>query len=134
MAQESSVIHELPRQILLFPGATGPDTPAPASRRARFATGDDGDGWDDLCERLLDRWPVLTAGEIEAAHGNPTLIEALLDAKLRYARRLVDEELRPERLEAMRARRRALGEPRGLIGVLGLLSVVGLGFVGLLSG
>jgi len=129
MAQQSPVAGELPRGILAFPGVSVSRAPEVVFRRDALGEGsDDDEGWHELCERLLDRWPQLTPGELEATHGQPALVEALLDAKLRYARRLLDEAFQPWRLRATRPRRGS----RGLLGVLGLISVSGLTFFGLL--
>lgn len=129
MAREPSVAGELPRGILAFPGVSvRGGVVARRPGRANPARSED-DGWDELCDRLVDRWPVLTAGELEATHGDPALVEALLEAKLGYGRRLVDETFRPWQFRTARPRRAA---DRGLLGVIGLISVSGLAFFGLL--
>jgi hypothetical protein len=76
-------------------------------------------------DRLADRWPELTPGELDATRGRPDLLAALLQAKLAYAQRLAEESVgRPMRLEAPETRAPA----RGWLNVLGLssLSIFGL--------
>ncbi len=130
MAQESPIARDLPRGVVLFPGVRAPETSNAVLRpieRVRTA-GDDG-SWDDLRDHLVDRWPVLTAAELEATHGKPELVAALIEAKLRYGRRLADEALHPRRSDVARSRRSGT---RPLLGIVSLISVSGLAFFGLL--
>ncbi|MGE0227218.1 MAG: hypothetical protein AB7I38_01845 [Dehalococcoidia bacterium] len=82
------------------------------------------DGWGELRERLLDRWPVLTEAELEATRGDAALLGALVEAKLGYARRLLDEAIGQWQLQTQPAEHRV---GRGL---LGLITVHGLPFIG----
>jgi len=129
MAQEPSVTGDLPRGIVAFPGAKvrGPD--GPRTRPGGAIQAQSEPVWAELRDLLVDRWPVLTAGELDATHGEAGLVEALLEAKLGYGRRLVDETFRPWQFRAARPRR---GAGRGLLSVIGLMSVSGFAFFGLL--
>lgn len=87
MAREPSVAGELPSGIVAFPSAK---VRAPLETRARPGSvmpARCDSGWDELRDRLVDRWPVLTAGELYATHGDAALVEALIEAKLAYGRR-----------------------------------------------
>lgn len=129
MAQDSSTAGELPRGILAFPGVRAggaemvrPAAPTPGPHEA-------GESWDSLCERLLDRWPQLTAGELEATHGQPVLLEALLEAKLGYARWLVEELFRPWHQQATRVSHPRGRVARGLLRLVSLSSLAGCGLL-----
>ncbi|MGE0135167.1 MAG: hypothetical protein AB7L91_07095 [Dehalococcoidia bacterium] len=123
MAQEARAADGggIPRSILPFPGVML-DKANGAVLGLRHEEGPD--GWGELRDRLLDCWPVLTEAELEATRGDAALIGALIEAKLGYARRLLDEAIRPWELQTRPAEHRA---GRGL---LGLISVHGLPFIG----
>ncbi|MBX7112263.1 MAG: hypothetical protein K1X87_10525 [Dehalococcoidia bacterium] len=129
MARESLTAGELPRGILPFPGARlrGGDgarrLPAPAR------TTDAEEDWDALCERLLDRWPQLTSDELEATHGKPDLVDAVLEAKLGYARRLVEELFLPWRLQRLQASRARGRVTRGLLRLVSLTALASCGLL-----
>jgi hypothetical protein len=57
-------------------------------------------------QKLADRWPTLTTEELDATHGRPDLIAAILSAKAGYAelltREALGQSLREERAAASR--------------------------------
>jgi hypothetical protein len=86
--------------------------------------GDVSTDWDAIRDRLADRWPVLTADELEATHGRGDLVAALLQAKLAYAQRLADESMgRPVHL----ARTSKPGDIRGWRSMIGLSALTTFG-------
>jgi hypothetical protein len=107
-----------------------PSTHTPLITEQSQSEGSDDDpglaaGWSIVRERLADRWPGLTADELDATHGRTDLLGALLQAKLAYAHRLAEESIgHPMRLDAPDRRSSA----RGWLSVpnLGSLSIFGM--------
>jgi hypothetical protein len=80
--------------------------------------------WEFVQERLADRWPVLTADELEATRGRGELLAALLQAKLEYAQRLAEESV-GHPLERIHPPEPA--ETRTWVGLVGASAVAALG-------
>jgi hypothetical protein len=102
----------------------GCDSSGPSEAMDAGAAGSD-HHWELVRDRLAELWPTLTLSELDATHGRPAMVAAILESKIAYAQRLAGEALGQPQRASSEVRRRWAGV-RSLApaaSVLGLLLV-----------